>query len=118
MVTDFIKKTTSLFSVYNRLFYRREEWGRKPTGCEEFRQNGSFASGESWGLSVTTKCFFNSPHQQGKIREVGTSFLQTNSIKLVLTERGRFEEIVFANEQLLKHREFLFFSFSESAISV
>ena len=55
-----------------------------------------------------TERFFNSSCQQGKIREVGISFLQTNSVKLVLTERGRFAEIVFANEQLLKHREFPF----------
>ena len=54
------------------------------------------------------ECFFNSPCQQGKIREVGISFLQTNSVKLVLTERGRFAEIVFANEQLLKRPEFPF----------
>ena len=57
---------------------------------------------------MTTERFFNSPRQQGKIREVGISFLQTNSIKLVLTERGRFAEIVFANEQLLKRLEFPF----------
>ena len=57
---------------------------------------------------MTTERFFNSPRQQGKIREVGISFLQTNSVKLALTERGRFAEIVFANEQLLKYRDFLF----------
>ena len=57
---------------------------------------------------MTTECLFNSPRQQGKIREVGISFLQTNSVKLVLTERGRLAEIVFVNEQLLKHHGFLF----------
>ena len=80
----------SIYLCYYRFI--EEKRGREPIGREELLRNGSFASGESWGLFVTTEHFFNFPRQQGKIREVG--FLSSSKFRYVGVDRERMRRFL------------------------